>query len=253
MSSVFTQDSLNQLEQASKLPKEQREKVQLQLNNTGLVLAALVYFLSMFLATFFNVAFYHEIMNALKGEPVGLRQGFSFALSRLPSILLWSMLAGLVGYLISQLEQRLSFIGKIIVRLIGLAWSVAAIFAIPVIVCQDVKNPVSVLKASAASLKKTWGETLIGLAGLNLGSVLVIFASAAVFIGAAVTAFAFNHVLIGTIAMVSWIVFIISFSYFVSVASNVYHCALYLFASTGQVPDGYTREMMDLAWKHKKA
>ena len=53
-----------------------------------------VYFVSMFLATFFNVAFYSEIIAALNGRGVSFRRGLGVARSRLPSILAWSLLAG---------------------------------------------------------------------------------------------------------------------------------------------------------------
>ncbi len=52
-----------------------------------------VYFVSMFLATFFNVAFYSEIIAALNGKGVSFRRGLGVARSRLPSILAWSILA----------------------------------------------------------------------------------------------------------------------------------------------------------------
>src|SRR5262249_47237471 len=56
----------------------------------------LVYFVSMFLATFFNVAFYNEILAALTGKPVSLGRGFSFAFSRMKAIFMWALFAGLV-------------------------------------------------------------------------------------------------------------------------------------------------------------
>ena len=59
---------------------------------------AVAYFVSMFLATFSNVAFYHEIMQALNGQPVFIRRGFRFAATRWKAVLLWSLFAGLVGY-----------------------------------------------------------------------------------------------------------------------------------------------------------
>ena len=90
-----------------------------------------VYFVSMFLATFFNVAFYSEIMAALNGKGVSLRRGLSLAWSRLPSIFAWSLMAGVVGWAIRVVEQRLPFGARLVAGLIGISWSVAAVFAIP--------------------------------------------------------------------------------------------------------------------------
>jgi hypothetical protein len=39
-----------------------------------------------------------------------------------------------VGLVIKALEERLGLIGRIIVCLIGVAWSVASVFAVPIIV-----------------------------------------------------------------------------------------------------------------------
>ena len=64
------------------------------------------YFVSMFLATFSNVAFYHEIMRALNGDAVSIRRGYRFAAARWRAVLLWSLFAGLVGYLIQAVQER---------------------------------------------------------------------------------------------------------------------------------------------------
>jgi hypothetical protein len=116
-----------------------------------------LYMVTMFFATFFNVAFYNEILAALAGKPVSLVRGLRFAVTRLKPILMWSLLAGIVGLLIKALEQRFGFVGKLVVRLVGLAWSIASVFAIPIIVQDDrAVNPVNTLKRSLAILKRTW-------------------------------------------------------------------------------------------------
>jgi len=111
----------------------------------------------MFIATFFNVAFYHEILAALSGQAVSIGRGLKFASTRLRSILIWTLFAGLVGLLIKTIEERLALVGRIIGRFIGVAWSIAAVFVIPVIVREDqTANPVALLKRSAGILRRTW-------------------------------------------------------------------------------------------------
>src|SRR3954469_19495093 len=100
----------------------------------ALAYLAFLYFVCMFIATFCNVAFYHEIMAALSGQPVSIVRGLKFASTRLSSILIWTLFAGLVGLLIKTIEERMAIIGQIIGKIVGIAWSVAAVFAVPVIV-----------------------------------------------------------------------------------------------------------------------
>src|SRR5262245_4290728 len=154
----------------------------------AMIYSGFLYLLAMFIATFCNVAFYHEILAALAGQPVSIVRGLKFAFGKLGSILMWSVFAGVVGLVIKMIEQRLELVGRIIGGLIGLAWSIAAVFVIPVIVTEEQNaNPFTVLRKSATMLKRTWGEALIGYAGLSfanlfvmLGSVLFLFASVAV-------------------------------------------------------------------------
>src|SRR5436853_571757 len=144
----------------------------------ALVYFAILYFVSMFIATFVNVAFYQQIMNALSGQPVSIAGGLRFAATKWQSILMWTLFAGVVGYAIKALEERFGLIGRLVMRLVGTAWSIACVFVIPVIITSEKSaNPLNVLKESALTLKRTWGESLIGYAGVSFGSVVILLLS----------------------------------------------------------------------------
>jgi hypothetical protein len=213
-----------------------------------------VYLVSMFAATFSNVAFGSQALAALNGEKVSVRGGFLAAGQRVKSILVWSLFAGLIGLLIKKVEERLGFVGRLIVGLIGVAWSVASVFAIPVIIReQPTANPLSILTKSAGTIKRTWGEMLTGFVGLGSANLLAVLGSL-VFLGLALAAsVALHNFWIMLPAGVLWLVAILAYSYFANVASQVYLCATYIYASEGVVPEGYDRELMDCAWKVKKS
>jgi len=249
--SVIASESIDEIKQAAQA-KDKRH-IEPKLNQTGIVIFAAIYFISIFLATFFNVAFYHEIIEALNGRAVGIGQGISFAISKIRMIFIWSLFVGLVGYLISQVEQRVGFIGRIIVRLIGLAWSVAAVFAIPVIICDETAtNPIKVVKSSALSLKKKWGETVIGYVGFSGLSLVIFLGSMGALFAGFVLAVILEMPLMIPSVVGAWFFFIFAFAYISSVAGSVYRCALYLFASQESIPAGYTTDMMELAFRRKK-
>ncbi|HEY0457289.1 MAG TPA: DUF6159 family protein [Verrucomicrobiae bacterium] len=222
-------------------------------NPLGFALGAILYFISMFLTTFFNVAFFHEILFGLKGHPVSLGRGFSFAVSKLSSILLWSLFAGAIGFIIKMLEQRVDLIGRIILRFIGIAWSVASVFAIPVLITEPGRNPLAILRKSAETLKQTWGESLIGYVGVQFGGLLIMLLSFVCLGGAIALSVALNTFWIFAIALVFWLLGLMVFGYLSGVASQVYRCALYIYATEGQIPAPYNQEMLALAWKVKKS
>lgn len=214
---------------------------------------ALLYLVSMFVGTFMNVAFYNEILGALAGEPVSVRHGLRFALGRLPAILMWSLLAATVGLIIRAIEERLGWVGKIVMAFIGTAWSVAAVFAIPVLIRRTDSNPLAVVRDSVATLKRTWGESLAGFVGLRLGGLLFVLFSIGLLVPAILFAVVLHQFWIGFAAGVLWFVALLVSSFFINMATHVYRCALYVYASEGVVPLPYSADMMNAAWKIKKA
>jgi hypothetical protein len=224
-----------------------------QLQPLGSAMLAGVYLLNMFLATMASVAFNHQILEALNGQPVSIGRGIAAACARWKSVLLWSLLAGLVGLLIRSLEERLAFVGRIVAGLIGLAWSVACIFAIPILARErDFASPFAVLGKSAETIKRTWGEALAGYAGMKGMNILVVWASILFWAAAGVAAYLWSNAWVLLAAGVPWLFALFAYGYLSSIASRVYLCALYLYAAEGTVPGGFDASMMDQGWKLKK-
>jgi len=222
------------------------------LTGVGYAFVVVLYLTSMFLATFFNVAFYNEIIKALAGGQVSLRAGLRFACSRLRAILLWSLFAGAVGLIIKTLEERFGWVGRWVMRLVGVVWSVASVFVIPIIVREESANPFTLLRTSAITLKKTWGESLIGYVGITVGSWIVMLGSVIFLIGTGLLSLWLGHPEIIFVAGCVWLLAMFVYGYFMSVAGHIYRGALYVYASEGVVPEPYTAELMDAAWKVKK-
>jgi hypothetical protein len=62
-----------------------------------------------------------------------------------------------------------------------------------------------------------------------------------------------HSIWLGAFVVLSWLVAIVFFSYLMGVASQIFRCALFLYATQGTMPHPYNEEMMSLAWKTKKA
>jgi hypothetical protein len=225
-----------------------------KVNPIAAVYFAAMYFATMLLATFLNVAFYREILNALSGQPVSIAEGLGFAARKWKIILMWTLFAGLVGFIIKTMEERFGWFGEIVMRLIGTVWSIACVFVIPVIITEEqTSNPFVVLKKSAETLKNTWGESLIGYAGVSAGSSVLMILSLFWLAAGLGTAMYVHSVLLGVLAVASWLFALVVISYLMSVASQIFRCALFLYASQGTLPHPYNEEMMALAWKTKKS
>lgn len=203
----------------------------------GYLFLFVVYWALMAGGTFLNVAFYHEILNALKNSPVSLRGGFAFSFSRIKSILAWSLMAGLVGFGIKMLEERFSWVGRLILRLIGVAWSVASVFAVPVIICeQDSLNPVRTLKSSASLIQKTWGESFVGYIGTRMISFILFFGLLTVVGLTFVFGFLRGYETLFWMVAAGSLLMMMAAQYMISVANQVYRGALFLYAFEGKSP-----------------
>jgi hypothetical protein len=62
-----------------------------------------------------------------------------------------------------------------------------------------------------------------------------------------------NNYWILAVAGVVWLMGIFAFAYVTSVASQVYRCALFVYASEGTIAEPYNLELLQLAWKIKKS
>jgi len=225
-----------------------------QIQPIGSLLLAGVYLLNLFLATLSSVAFNSEILEALAGRPVSIGHGIEAACQRWKSVLLWSLLAGTVGLLIRALEQRFSFLGRLVAGMIGLAWSVASIFAIPILVREtSITNPFEVVSRSAKTIKATWGEMLAGYLGMQGTNLLFLWGSILLWVAAGAVAIVLSNAWILLVVGAPWLVSLIAYSYLSNIASRVYLCALYVYASEGTVPGPYDASMMTLAFKPKKS
>ncbi len=224
----------------------------LGLTPAGYTLAAVFYLVATCLATFVNVAFYSQILNALRGRPASVSAGLRLAWSRLGAIVAWSLFTGLVGLVIRQIEERVGLVGRWIIGLIGLAWSVASVFAVPIIVVgAQGAHPLRILKTSAATLKKTWGESLLGYLGLQFGGLLVMLGSVVLLAAAIALSIAMGTAWIIGITAAVWFLALLAFCYLLNVAGQVYRGALYLYAAEGTPPGPFDAEQMNAAWKMK--
>jgi hypothetical protein len=242
---IFTDNSTD-------APNTYDKRHSVKLTNNGALFVAVIYLVAMFFATFFTVAFYSEILHALNGEDVEILRGLLFAGTKIPSILIWSLFAGLIGYLIRTLEEKVGLFGKIIFSIIGIAWSVASIFVIPFIITETSANPFHLLRQSADTLKKTWGESLIGYVGIQLGGIVVLIFSLVMLGGAVFIAIKLQSVSFMITAIALWFIGILVFSYLATVANHIYRCALYLFAAEGKIPTPFDQTAMQSAWKMKE-
>lgn len=77
------------------------------------------YFLAYFVIIFFNSGLIACVLKQMDGEQPTIGYGLAFAWQRLPQICGWALLSASVGILLRMLEEKVGFIGRIVVGLVG--------------------------------------------------------------------------------------------------------------------------------------
>jgi Family of unknown function (DUF6159) len=134
----------------------------------------LYYVANYFIIVFFNTALVHCTHLYFRGEEVTVAKGLRFSMSRIGAIFSWALFAGTVGTLLRILQDRLGWLGKIIVGLTGVAWSIATFFVVPIIAYENL-GPLGAFKRSATLMKEKWGESLGATFSFGILQLLAIF------------------------------------------------------------------------------
>ena len=119
----------------------------------------LFYLVNYFVVVFFNMALIHCTRLYFRGEEVSVNAGLRFSLSRIGTIFSWSVFAAIVGTILRIIQEESGIIGKIITGIIGIVWSIATFFVVPIIAYENL-GPIAAFKRSSQMMKQKWGESL---------------------------------------------------------------------------------------------
>jgi hypothetical protein len=210
----------------------------------------LFYVVTYGVAIFFNAALAICVLRKLEGKQSTILDGLREALSCFPQILGWAVVSATIGVVLKAIERRSGFVGSIVVRVLGVAWSVATFLVVPVLVAER-KGPLEAIQESVQLLRRTWGENL--LAGLGFGLLYFFWAIPGVFgfiIGAGMIA---SHPFLAIVIMVLAILYFPVLGLVLSTMSTIFDVVLYRYASTGTVTPGFDRELLETSFVAKSA
>jgi hypothetical protein len=192
---------------------------------------------------FFQAAVVAGATERMRGGDPTVGSALAAAGRRIGPILMWAVVAATVGMALRVIQDRVAFIGKIVVGLVGAAWSLATFFVVPILVLEDDPSPVQAFRRSVTVFKQTWGETVVG--GTTFGAAAIC---------AWVTLVAVTGLLATVIGIGAVVIFAagaILLMIFFSALQGVYVASLYRYATEGTVPANFDRALLDGAFVPK--
>ena len=226
----------------------------LQLAQTDPIIVGWIFVVSLttyFVGFFFTTALVGAALERLEGGDPTVKSALALACQRVGPIFGYALISATVGLLMTLIVERVGgIIGRLLGVGIGFAWTVATFLVVPILAAEGV-GPVTAISESAALLRKTWGENVIGNVGISLamsviGAAIVIFGFLS---GLAASQHGYPEivvpVLVGT-------VFLLLASALVGAAlRGIYVAAVYYYAVAGDPPWGFERDALQGAFRKR--
>lgn len=139
---------------------------------TIFVLGLIVAYPLTFVSLFCSVALAAVLGLRLEGREASTSDGWRAARERVRVIAGWTLLSCTVGAALRTIEQYVPLGGKIAVAILDLSWSLATLFAVPVLAYEGL-GPRATFSRSASVFKARWGTQIAGSVGIGLGGLLL--------------------------------------------------------------------------------
>jgi hypothetical protein len=208
------------------------------------------YLVQYFVIIFFNTALAGAALQRLRGEATSFADGMAVARSRVGAIFGYALIAATVGLFLRALQERLGFVGRLVAGLLGLAWTVATFLVVPVLASEDI-GPMDAVKRSVELLKRTWGENLIGNAGLGVVFGLVTFVAALISVALIVGAASTQSMALIIAAVAVVVVGLSLLGLMQASLQGIYSAALYQYAEEGTVGTDFDQALLEQAFRPK--
>ncbi|MFO0946574.1 MAG: DUF6159 family protein [Planctomycetota bacterium] len=213
--------------------------------------AFLFYLTTTFVIVFFNTALACCVIERFSGGDPTLGDGLQAAIDRLPQILGWALLSATVGTILKQVEERVPFVGQIVLRFVGMAWALVTYLIVPILASERI-GPMEAVQRSAGLIRKTWGETLVGqvsLAGIQFLFYLGALVGMAVSFGLAIHFETLIPIAVGSGIVVAYVIVV---TIVFSTLQQIFLAAVYQYAAIGSVPVGFSQDLIESAFRPKR-
>ncbi len=223
----------------------------------GIGAVVCAYILTTIISNFFSGAIIYGATQRFKGGNPTVRSSIAGASRKFGPLAFFSIFTATVGLALQVLENRIPFFAaKAAIWWAGAAWSVANVFAIPVIVLSDKKvQPLAATKESVKIIRNVWGESVAADLGISLVGLLsfvgyigfwVLLGVGDAQIGSVPALVVATLVLVAVLGLLALIVLF-------STLTGIVKAALYHYATTGEAPSLFDQRLLQASMTPKKA
>lgn len=206
----------------------------------------LFYFANYFVTIFFNAAIVACALARMTGDDPTVRFGLRTAWRRLGPIFLWALATSTVGFALRVIEERVGVVGRIVVAVLGMTWSVTSFLVVPVVVHKG-KGPIDAYTDSISMLKRSWSEQIVGNVSFGLLFVVLGIVPVGLVFAVATTG---SMLALGTAIAISGI-YLLLLVLAQATLQAIYQAAVYCYAYTGSAPEGFDEQALASSFRQR--
>ena len=219
-------------------------------NAPSLVVLVLVSLAGSIVTIYFNTALTGAVLRQIDGQTATLGDGLAVANSRKRAILGWALLVTTVGLVLAVIRDKGGVAGRVVAWIGDIAWTLATFFVVPILATHNI-GPIDALKQSGSLFKRTWGEQVVGNAGIGIFSFIIGLPLVLVAIVVAGLGFATGSIPVIVVALIIAGLLIGLAIAIGSTLSGIYRTVLYRWATSGEVAAGFPQEAVTGAFVPK--
>lgn len=200
------------------------------------------YIIGAFTLAWTQAAIAHIVYVRAHNGNATLGEGMSIAFRNWSALLLWAIITSTVGIALRMIAERSHTVVRILVAVMGAAWSVLTYFVVPSIVIGK-RSAFTAISDSGSVFRRTWGETLMTNISYTIVFVLAFTLYVLALFG---LGFAFGWTLGIVLTILVLFTFgCISMSLVGATMSSVLRTLLYMYASEQVVPTNFNKELLE--------
>jgi hypothetical protein len=184
-----------------------------------------------FVIIFFNCALAACAQIRFRGGEPTLGEGIGKAAWKIRSILMWAVVASTVGIALQAIEERSSWLGKIVASLVGIAWTMATYLIVPVLIFEE-DGVFGSIQRSSELLRETWGEQIVS--GFSFGLPTLLLSLPGIALGLA------GFKLLPPLGFLIAVPYFLLLTAVMSAVRGIFIVALYRYATGGEPPPGFS-------------
>jgi len=209
-----------------------------------------IYVVAYAISIFFNAAVIEMATIRFNGGDPVIKDGLRKSWSRIGRIFQWAVVAATVGLIFRILRDQAkdNILARILVSFLEFGWNVAVFFVVPIAIYQDV-GPFDAIKGSMGLMKRSWGESLTGVATTGIIFMLLgLIGLVPLFLGV---------VLLGAVPALGIALIALTIVYWIVLAAvnsavdGILVAGLYKWANEGVMPQAFSEQGIraeNLAW-----